>query len=199
MFRDDPNHFRLSTSPLSQPVRLRHLPNYRECHIRAKRMPLQLSMLTGELLNPDSAWRWRIERRTIAPTTRWPRELAAFSHLQLNLCNTLHLFRGARPFGVYHAVVARVEMIEHRPFVFAIRDDLTGTVEFLGAVVDPLARQWTRKAPKLRRSRACWSERHCINRRLRPDGIYAGSRPGLTANFLSPGKTRPQSGTRGLL
>ena len=31
------------------------------------------------------------------------------------------------------------EMIVDRPFVFTIRDDLTGTVVFLGAVVDPLA------------------------------------------------------------
>ena len=31
------------------------------------------------------------------------------------------------------------EMIVNRPFVFAICDDLTGTVVFLGAVADPLA------------------------------------------------------------
>ena len=34
---------------------------------------------------------------------------------------------------------ARFEMIVDRPFVFAIREDLTGTVVFLGAVVDLLA------------------------------------------------------------
>jgi len=33
------------------------------------------------------------------------------------------------------------EMIADRPFVFAICDDHTGTVVFLGAVVDPLAAQ----------------------------------------------------------
>ena len=31
------------------------------------------------------------------------------------------------------------EMIVNRPFVFAICDDLTGVIVFLGAVVDPLA------------------------------------------------------------
>jgi serpin B len=53
-------------------------------------------------------------------------EAAAVTHVMLGAA--LHQAPPPPPF----------EMIVDRPFVFAICDDLTGTVVFLGAVVDPL-------------------------------------------------------------
>ena len=54
-------------------------------------------------------------------------EAAAVTHVMLGAA--LHEAPPPPPF----------KMIVDRPFVFAIRDDLTGTVVFLGAVVDPLS------------------------------------------------------------